>query len=366
MNTWTLDAIDPLFFGDGRSITTGAARGRILPPPQTLAGLVRSRQGLDANGAWVGDPEVARRIPVHGPFPALLDATGAVREWLFPRPADALLVEGGLKRLVPLDLSAWGTRANWRGEGVAPAGLAEADPTKPKPMNAFWRWSELEAWLGAPSGVPLRGVDLGVAAPVLEPRTHVAIDVDRGRALDGALFETAGRRMEVDEGPVGIGLRTEAALREGVSPAGGERRMVRWRRAGKALPVVPASVLKAADGGAVRVVLATPAIFAHGWRPDRLFDAPQGSTLVAACVGRPDVVSGWDLAKRQARPTRRCAPAGSVYFLRLGGDAAARRAWATSAWLAPRSDDEADRLDGYGCLLLGAWDGLQVAPSSRL
>jgi CRISPR-associated protein Cmr3 len=173
--------------------------------------------------------------------------------------------------------------------------------------------------------------------------------------------------MVTEEGAIGIGLQTSATIQEGAASAGGERRMVRWREANKTLPSAPEAVLESVAGGAVRVVLATPAIFQHGWRPERLFDAPPGSTLVAASVGRAEVVSGWDFATNKARPTRRCAPAGSVYFLRLGGDSAARRAWAEAAWLQPLADSDTDRLDGYGSVLLGAWDGnlTPPAPSTR-
>ncbi len=362
MKTWILDAIDPLFFGDGRSVGSGEVRGRILPPPQVIAGLVRTRQGLDARGVWVGDAVKARTLPVRGPFPALLDPTGAIKEWLFPRPADAVTLESGLHRLSPLDLSAWGTRSNLPDGDLVPVGLPTVDPEKPISMNPFWLWSEVHAWLEAPAEVPTSIEIAGIAAPPVEARTHVAIDSNTGRALDGALFGTTGRRMNVKEGAIGIGLCTDAAVDGGAAPAGGERRMVRWRDADNPLPGVPEAVLKSAEAGAVRVLLATPAIFAYGWRPKRLFNAPEGSRLIAACVGRPEVVSGWDLAERQARPTRRCAPAGSVYFLKLGGSAAERRAWAESAWLTPGSDDDYDRLDGYGSLLLGAWDGLLVQP----
>jgi CRISPR-associated protein Cmr3 len=362
LNTWILDAIDPLFFGDGRSVGTGEVRGRTLPPPQAVAGLARSRQGLDANGAWVGDPDHAKAIAVQGPFPALLACDGAVEEWLFPKPGDALLLErGGLRRLVPLDLGAWGFRSNLPDDGLAPVGLAIRDPSKPRPMNALWRWSELEQWLAAPdSAVEI----LGVAAPPIEARTHVAIDPATGRAQDGMLFTTAGRRLIVEQGAIGLGLRTSAPIAEGAAPAGGERRMVRWRDAVKPLPSLLQAARTSAEAGAVRVVLATPAIFRHGWRPERLFDAPAGSKLVAACVARAEVVSGWDLAARKARATRRCAPAGSVYFLHLSGDAAARRAWAEAAWLQPRADADSDRLDGYGSVLLGAWDGGLTSPAT--
>lgn len=378
MTTWILDAIDPLFFGDGRSVGTGEVNGRALPPPQVVAGLARSRQGLDSNGAWVGDPDQAKRIAVQGPFPALLNRDGSVKEWLFPKPADALLLEGGLRRLVPLDLTDWGLRSNLPEAVLAPVGLAVPDPSKPKPMKALWRWSEMERWLSNPDAP---GEIRGVAAPPLETRFHIAIDPATGRARDGALFSTAGRRMVTEEDTeatdwrlsiaricsIGIGLQTSARIQAGAAPAGGERRMVHWRQSTVSLPSAPEAVLKSAEGGAVRVVLATPAVFQHGWRPERLFDAPPGSALVAASVGRAEVVSGWDFATNRARPTRRCAPSGSVYFLRLGGDSAARRAWAETAWLQPRSDSDTDRLDGYGSVLLGAWDGKLTppAPSTR-
>lgn len=359
MSTWILDAVDPLFFGDGRSVATGEANGRPLPPPQVVAGLARTRQGLDANGAWVGNADQAKRIAVQGPIPALLRPDGSIEEWLFPRPLDALLLEGGLKRLVPLDLTDWKLRSNLPVAGLAPVGLAVADPSKPKPMKALWRWSEMERWLSNPDAP---GEIDGIAAPPIETRLHVAIDPATGRALDGALFSTAGRRMVTNEGSIGLGLQTAAPIRGGVAPAGGERRLVHWRPAGKPFPSAPEAVLKSAENGAIRVLLATPAIFQHGWRPERLFDVPRGSTLVAASVGRAEVVSGWDLDTNKARPTRRCAPAGSVYFLRLGGDGAARRAWAEAIWLQPRADSDADRLDGYGSVLLGAWNGDLTPP----
>lgn len=362
MTIWMLDAMDPLFFGDGRSVGTSEAGSRMLPPPQVVAGLARTRQGLDVDGAWVGDPDEARGIGVQGPFPALLRKDGSsVEEWLFPRPADALLLEGGLKQLVPLDLAAWGLRSNLPSAVLAPVGLPAADPSKPTVMKALWRWSEMDRWLSSPD-VP--GEIQGVSAPPLETRLHVAIEPETGRALDGGLFVTAGRRMVTEEGRIGLGLRTTAKIQEGVAPAGGERRMVRWRQTQTPLPSIPEPVLNSAEDGAVRVVLATPAIFRDGWRPEHLLaDAPQGSTLVAASVGRPEVVSGWDLASNRARPTRRCAPAGSVYFLRLGGDAAERRAWAEAVWLEPWADADTDRLDGYGCVLLGVWDGKLTPPA---
>jgi hypothetical protein len=61
--------------------------------------------------------------------------------------------------------------------------------------------------------------------------------------------------------------------------------------------------------------LATPSVFAEGWRP-RLPEK-SGLRLVGAAVGRPVPVAGWDAERRAPKPPLRAAPAGSVYFYTL-------------------------------------------------
>jgi CRISPR-associated protein Cmr3 len=86
--------------------------------------------------------------------------------------------------------------------------------------------------------------------------------------------------------------------------------------------------------------------------------------VLAACVARPSVVSGWDLAadngpgnpKGRPKPTRRLAPMGSVYFLELKGNPEDRRQWCEETWLACVSDDVQDRRDGFGLAALGIWE----------
>ena len=114
------------------------------------------------------------------------------------------------------------------------------------------------------------------------------------------------------------------------------------------------------------MILASPAIFAQGWKPGwldhDLTGQPPGSPdntkvrLVAACVGRWQAISGWSLEKGTAGPkaVRRAVPARSVYcFEILEGDIAAI---AEKLWLHPVSDNEQDRRDGFGLALWGKWD----------
>ncbi len=68
-----------------------------------------------------------------------------------------------------------------------------------------------------------------------------------------------------------------------------------------------------------KIVLLTPALFDKGWIPGG-FEMQKGNVrikLISATIGRPDNISGWDLAKKKAKPLRRLVPAGSVYYFEL-------------------------------------------------
>ncbi|BAW02883.1 CRISPR-associated protein, Cmr3 [Thermus thermophilus] len=81
--------------------------------------------------------------------------------------------------------------------------------------------------------------------------------------------------------------------------------------------------------------------------------------MVAAVVGRPLAVSGWNLKEGKPKPSRRAVPAGSVYFVRLPeawGEGEVRD-WAGKVWFRNLSEEEQDRRDGFGLAALGLWDG---------
>ncbi|NTV66005.1 MAG: hypothetical protein HGA65_21065, partial [Oscillochloris sp.] len=56
------------------------------------------------------------------------------------------------------------------------------------------------------------------------------------------------------------------------------------------------------------------------------------------------------------KATRRLAPAGSVYFLRLAGTEDAIRAWVEQTWMQCVSDNQQSRDDGFGLAVLGIWN----------
>lgn len=396
MNTWIIEPRDPVIFRDARPFTSnGGGRSVSLPFPfpSTIAGGVRTRAFLNEKGSF--DPasfgatlDDVKRLQMRGPFLVELKPDGSIADWLFPAPLDALAFFSGddasktiaLKRLVPLALPK-GVQVSRPFEELCPVGLAKEHKGKPSSdAPKYWKWSEFEKWLVNPEDRNDVSISsLGHDGPQPDTRTHVGLDPETLTSEDGRLFQTRGleftRRMKSEfEGvsdrvhrlAIAIAVGANGRLRPGLAPLGGERRLVEWRVANDGFPPCPDEVRKSVvREGACRMILTTPGYFTGGWRPSptalNAGIAELGVEIVGAVVPRPVVVSGWDFEKSEAKPTRRLVPAGSVYFLKLSGSESARREWIDKVWSLPVGDDEQSRRDGFGCALLGAWDGQPVA-----
>lgn len=406
---------DPLIVRDARPFTAEpGARAETLdwPLPQTLAGALRTHIGEAAKFDWrdhgpEGGPARALRIAVLGGFPVAV-ADGAARVFL-PAPRDAVAYEeaGTLKilRLHPARLEP--------GEGadlLPEVGLCPLTPqadVKASGGPAFWSAADVARWLTESSRTAAPTHALG--AMPRDTRVHVAVSATTRTAQDGALFSTTGLAFSDRPGrsgrfhtAVSAGARTGAAptalgmlIRVTGAPAdwtpghsalpmGGERRLAQIEPAPPELwPAPPSALLDTLAGTtALRVMLATPALFAGGWRPGwlraerhdgapALIGRPPGwdgpaLRLVGAAVGRRLPVSGWDLAARGGRggpkALRYAVPAGSVYFFE-SCEGSIGRAAAEALWLRSICDETAtnghdtrqDSRDGFGLALPGIW-----------
>jgi CRISPR-associated protein Cmr3 len=206
----------------------------------------------------------------------------------------------------------------------------------------------------------------------------VGIDPSTGKANEGVLYSVTYKALEsLEEGQHhSWSIRARVRLPEGQEPEplgylGGESRPVRV----SAYPNAklseywfdcPAQIKTAfaglGVGSRVRMVLATPALFEHGWRPGWIEKSGSGEVhlprglskvqlkVVSAAVGRREAVSGWNLRTNQPKAVRWMVPAGSVYFFEIvSGDPNAL----LESWLRPISDNEQDRKDGFGLALWG-------------
>ena len=377
---WMIEPRDPLVVRDGRpNQGRSESVARTFPLPSTLAGAVRTRLGLGSDGVFAKTSELElaalRSVSIRGPL--LVEADGGT--FYVPTPADMVVLGGSgaaqIGALVPEE----------QNDALLDEAMADLWPTvlrgqggggKPVEGPAFVAWPDLTQWLVSPG--PRNGpnaariLDGGIDELPCETRMHVQVGAF-GTAEDGMLFEIDGLRFVQMRGgrPVPLSLWVDVddsatrigKLRAGLAPLGGKRRLVRWSRSSVSFPAVPRALLDAVckeERSLVRVVLLTPAIFEQGYRPAVTEGTPLGAgngvtraRLVAACVGRPIAVSGWDMAKRQPKRTRRAAPAGSVYWVELEGSGEARAAWVSRVWGHSVSEDLQDRRDGFGLAVVG-------------
>jgi CRISPR-associated protein Cmr3 len=354
--------------------------------PSTIAGGLRNKAGLDEHGTFDQARSTAvQQVQITGPLLVELDDSGTTIRWFAPAPADALALSSpvpkhvGIVRLLPLESPA-GVVTNMptHEQPLALVGMRQHDPRKPfaNPPR-FWTWCTMEQWLLNARDGEHAIEALGVSGLAEDARTHVSIDPTTQTAVTGALFQTRGleftgsgrppRRLALaamasKPNQKRLGFNAFENFRRGLAPLGGERRIAAWRRAGEGaeLPKLRDDVRNCiARAGACRLLLLTPAIFRDGFRPSWLFEERDGvkPTLVAAAVPRSQVISGWNLQAGTPKPTRRLAPAGSVYFLKLSGTVAQREAWLTNHWMTCVSDAAQDRCDGFGLAVFGCWDG---------
>ncbi len=366
--TVALDPLAPLIIRSGRPFDgqSGPEAPR-FPPPSTLAGCLRTAWARET-GQDFGSH--LRALAVSGPL--LLDRQDTV---LLPKPADAHYFRVGEStvcvRAKPsaFDAGCGSDLPN----GLSPLQLTQQVDGKPASGPLWWT---LKHWLDFRRGEDVKVEALGrcgwsPGAP--DRRTHVAIDRRRGAATDGKLFQTEGLVLDggrADDAATG-GLRLLARSCEALGPAlvhlGGERRLSALEpMAPTVWPTPPTGWLPdIANSGGICLTLLTPGVFSAGhlpgWLDAELIGSPPTVPglrlqLCAAALERWQAHSGWDLVKREPRPTRKLVPSGATYWFRLieGVDEEALRA----LWLANVSDDEQDRLDGFGLAVPGPWTPL--------
>ncbi len=376
VQTIRIRGVDPLLFRDGRPFSDelGAQRADSLPVPYpgVVAGAVRTAIGNAAGWKWeeAGVPANALAISVHGPVVSMADGQPVVAA-----PADAVFYRKDNEKKNPLKCMCLRPVTIPEGAGcnmpddMLPMRVTHEE--KPERGYRFWMWDDLKKWLAAAEGegfdpVPEQFPNIG--NPAVEERTHVKIGKN-GIAEDGMLFTTASvvpmEQRKTDDGLIkrDWSYLVRVAHDQAVSGPlflGGERRVAVAATAdAESWPTCPDDLKNVlAKSDSIRMVLVTPAIFSGGWKPGWAGGSPPGLngpklTLKAACVPRREAVSGWDYAARGPKAVRWLVPAGSVFFFKAEGDTSAL---ASDGWLAPVSDNDQDRRDGYGLAVWGIWD----------
>lgn len=96
-----------------------------------------------------------------------------------------------------------------------------------------------------------------------------------------------------------------------VSKLGAENKMVEIRNSRQRIGISRENIKLA--NNRFKLYFSTPAIFENGWVPD-LAKRGIGAELIAAAVGKPLHIGGFDMEKSKPKTMYRAVPAGSVYF----------------------------------------------------
>ena len=394
MKQIVINSAEPLIFRDGRPFGDfGTVDGGVLrwPLPSTIAGMVRTRIGNSRAPDFFGqgDPAMKRnnidailKIAMQWTLPVWRPRGGDWR-YLFPRPADALLLNHPEREqeftLHHFTLRPGGATfghdlpwKNWllpvTDHRLKPA----ADPPDLWHQEVFLHWLML-----APPHERYSSRELGFSWPTVEARMHSCIDPETGTVMDGQLFSSSGIRLEIPPAATPTGAEPAADGRFGIAVAisgqeesddpcgvcllGGERRTAFADPLPTPFPTCPTGF----DGQRfLRLVLITPGDFG-GWAPDWLRPLPDDDEtpwrampgtdimvrLVAAHVPRWQGVSGWDYERRGPKATRKLAPAGTVYVVEV---AAPNRSQELAQLLWGRSIAQGlHHPDGYGVVCIG-------------
>ncbi len=378
MKTYQIEPQAPLVFRSGKPFGEGSRDGANFPWPSSLAGLMRTVH-WDAHHATEPPTQAScndlLQLASVGPFLAKREQ-GKLTP-MFVKPADALYLlkdeqadatEKMVYRLLPgecetdcgCDLP----------QGIKPV-VAEQSAPKAKPQDgpAYWTLEQLLAWrCGNPIAFPDKH------SYHLEQRTHVAIDGKTLAADAGRIFQTEGldfsaRRKDKSGTQQARGFekfdwvflaRSAVNVASQMVTFGGERRLS-WLQSltdsnPLALPDTHRKTLQASRK--ISLTLVTPALFTQGWQPNWLGNEVPGIPglklkLVAAAVERWQSISGWDLLNKQAKAARKAVAAGATYWFEVEGEPPAD--WVDKLWLAPISDNEQDRRDGFGIVIPGIW-----------
>ena len=387
MTIWSIEPRDPLIVRDGRPFGPDpGARAATLPFPfpSTIAGGLRGLAGRTATQGFntALKDDVLTRVKLRGPLLVELNDQQEAR-WYAPAPTDASIHQiqpydeqnGTLVRFVPATLPP-GAAVDRDDSLLTQDGTDDKNKAHPLAPQ-FWAWEDFERWLVGEKPDALNLMSNGIRSLETSTRMHVKIKSATQTAEEGFLYQTRGlefttkdRRRLLLAGDVEVEhadgkVPLFAHFTGGLAPLGGERRLMHWNKQESwHLPEAPSTLFEQIGSKrGCRIILLTPAFFTEGYRPSVL---PSNDSLhpelVASAISRAQVVSGWDMAANSwqgaPKPTRRLAPAGSVYFVKFADsdDPSAIAQWAHDLWMTCISEEGQSWRDGFGLAVLGVWN----------
>lgn len=154
-----------------------------------------------------------------------------------------------------------------------------------------------------------------------ESKIGIGRDDSTRVAEEGLLYRVDLKRLD------GVEMRviseakgfSQTDLDKSIVNLGGEMKLVQIKAVGRDVLDINEPKL---EKGAFKIYFSTPAIFTKkGWQPD-LERFGIKASLVAACIGKPLSIGGFDIRENEPKPMLKAVPSGSVYYYETEEDTA--------------------------------------------
>jgi len=323
-----IEPIDVLLFRDGRPFSAGddhTARSVFPPNPMTFQGALRSlilsQHSFDFRRAsefiGVGSKDYGK-LQMKGPFLARKD--GDITEY-FPVPSDVVVPKSRLDRVQDRSMVLSPVQPRWRSDlNQTLLSLWPRSSAHLEPASGFVSQQDLACYLLGDAPQLIDQTEFAKA----ETRTAIKRQLHTHAATRGRLYAVAFTRLERG---VGFTLDVDGLPLQprGLLMLGGEARAASYQSVPDRIWPDIITNIKAKISGSqplrFKLYFATPAIFTQGWLPADFDSQTLEGTLkgvklrlIAAAVGRPLPIGGWDLRLKQPKPIKKAVPAGSVYY----------------------------------------------------
>lgn len=313
MPTIRLEAVDTLFFRDGRPFTMGEdtfATGIFPPPPSVLYGALRSAYASENNTALDEIQTATSHIKIHGLnygfsdnvyFPLPLDLVKRKNE----RKKKAVLMNIKSKTVIVSNLTSQLKYMLWYPEHVE--NINNGMLSKFSFENYLEGCSDDDYTYATMDELISSEIKIGIG------RSN-----DTKQSEDGKLYRLAMRRLQ----PVNSQVRnrfsflidTNEDTFTSLGKLGGEAKGVRI----EAISVDSSLNVDYSEEFYFKIYLKTPAFFSNGAFPDLKLYFPDWEFEILTCVvGKPLHIGGFDMKTNSPKPMLKAVPAGSVYYVKI-------------------------------------------------
>jgi len=333
-NMIELDALDTLFFRDGKPFSMGEdtwAESLFPPPPSVIYGALRTAYfSEDINNLAAANTEndPTQNLTIKNIcykfsnqtnlyYPAPLDMVESTEKTKGAKRKELREKSHSVEKLELTDSANRYSSLNPKYH-ILLHKTKEVEPVE----SGFLEKSSLESYLqfGLASKV-MKLSDLIIS----EPKVGIGRNNDTHTTNDtGMLYRVGQKRpaMVRQQGKMNIVVEFESKNiffpERGIMRLGGEGKTISYQNLGHS--EIDISSLRSSESNRFKLYLLTPAVFDQGWLASWMeqgeYDGVQFKFLGAA-VGKPILIGGFDMKAGRPKAMRKAAPAGSVYFFEL-------------------------------------------------